>query len=96
MTLRDSGRIPSDQVIDVHYADFIDNPWTTIGGIYRKLGRELRPNTEQRMRDFLAAHPGDAGHGRYTWSDTGLDAGEVRDRVRAYQERYEVPNEQLR
>jgi Sulfotransferase family len=96
MTLRDSGRIPSDQVIDVHYADFIDNPWTTIGGIYRKLGRELRPDTEQRMRDFLAAHPGDAGHGRYTWSDTGLDAGEVRDRVRAYQERYEVPNEQLR
>jgi Sulfotransferase family len=96
MTLRDSGRIPSDQVIDVHYADFIDNPWTTIGGIYRKLGHELRPDTEQRMRDFLAAHPGDAGHGRYTWSDTGLDAGEVRDRVRAYQERYEVPNEQLR
>jgi hypothetical protein len=96
MALRDSGRIPSDQVIDVHYADVINDPWTTIGGIYRKLGRELRPDTEQRMRDFLAAHPGDAGRGRYTWSDTGLDAGEVRDRVRANQERYEVPNEQLR
>jgi hypothetical protein len=96
MALRDSGRIPSDQVIDVHYADFINDPWTTIGGIYQKLGRELRPDTELRMRDFLAAHPGDAGRGRYTWSDTGLNAGEVRDRVRAYQERYEVPNEQLR
>jgi hypothetical protein len=96
MALRDGGRIPTDQVIDVHYADFINAPWTTIGGIYQKLGRELRPDTEQRMRDFLAAHPGEGGRGRYTWSDTGLDAGEVRDRVRAYQERYAVPTEQLR
>ncbi|ORA14777.1 sulfotransferase family protein [Mycobacterium asiaticum] len=96
MALRDSGRIPVDRVIDVHYADFINDPWTTIGGIYRKLGRELRPDTEARMRDFLAAHPGDGGRGRYTWSDTGLDADEVRDRVRAYQDRYAVPTEQLR
>ncbi|OBI78795.1 sulfotransferase family protein [Mycobacterium asiaticum] len=96
MALRDSGRIPADRVIDVHYADFIKDPWTTIGGIYRKLGRELLPDTEARMRDFLAAHPGDGGRGRYTWPDTGLDAGEVRDRVRAYQDRYAVPTEQLR
>ena len=96
MALRDGGGVPTDQVIDVHYADFINDPWTTIGGIYQKLGRELRPDTEQRMRDFLAAHPGSGGRGRYTWSDTGLDAGEVRDRVRAYQERYAVPTEQLR
>lgn len=96
MVLRDSGRVPADRVIDVHFADFIKDPWATIGGIYRKLGRELRPDTEQKMRDFLAAHPGDGGHGRYTWSDTGLDAGEVRERVSAYQERYAVSSEQLR
>jgi hypothetical protein len=48
------------------------------------------------MRDFLTDHPSDGGRGRYTWSDTGLDASEVRDRVRAYQERYAVPTEQLR
>jgi hypothetical protein len=69
---------------------------TTIGGIYQALGRELRPDTVQRMRDFLAAHPSDGGHGRYTWSDTDLDADEVRERVRAYQERYDIPTEQLR
>ncbi|HEY1441542.1 MAG TPA: sulfotransferase, partial [Mycobacterium sp.] len=50
----------------------------------------------QRMRDFLAAHPGDGGRGRYTWSDTGLDASQVRERVSAYQDRYGVPTEQLR
>lgn len=96
MALRDSGTVPAAQVIDIHYADFIRDPWTTIGGIYRRLGRELRPDTEQRMRDFLQAHPGDGGRGRYTWSDTGLVAGEVRERVSGYQERYAVPTEELR
>ena len=96
MALRDSGTVPADRVIDVQFTDFMNDPWTTIKGIYQKLGRELRPDTEQKMRDFLSAHPSDGGRGRYTWSDTGLDAGEVRDRVRAYQDRYSVPTEQLR
>lgn len=96
MALRDSGAVPAGQVIDVQFADFMNDPWTTIKDIYQKLGRELRSATAQKMRDFLAAHPGDGGHGRYTWSDTGLDAGAVRERVSAYQERYGVPTEQLR
>jgi hypothetical protein len=50
----------------------------------------------QLMRDFLTAHPSDGGHGRYTWSDTDLDADEVREKVRAYQDRYDIPTEQLR
>jgi Sulfotransferase family len=96
MALRDSGVVPAGRMIDVQFADFMNDPWTTIKDIYAKLGRELQPDAEQKMRDFLAAHPGDGGRGRYTWSDTGLDAGEVRDRVRAYQERYAVPTEELR
>lgn len=96
MASRDSGTFPAGRVIDVQFMDFMTDPWRTLNGIYQKLGRELRPETAQKMREFLAAHPGDGGRGRYTWSDTGLDAGEVRDRVRAYQDRYEVPTEQLR
>ena len=96
MALRDSGAVPAGRVIDVLFTDFMKDPWTTITDIYQQLRRELRPDTAQKMRDFLAAHPGDGGGGRYTWSDTGLDADEVRDRVSAYQKRYAVPTEQLR
>src|ERR1700722_12275249 len=96
MASRDRGVVPDGQMIDVQFADFINDPWTTVKDIYDKLGRELKPETERKMRDFLAEHPGDGGRGRYTWSDTGLDAGEVRDRVRPYQERYGVPTEELK
>lgn len=96
MALREAGAVPAGRVIDVLFTDFMSDPWTTIDDIYRRLGRELKPETAQQMRDFLAAHPGDGGGSRYTWSDTGLDAAEVRDRVAAYQERYGVPTEQLR
>lgn len=91
MRLRDDGAIPEDRVTDVLYGDFIADPWATITMIYARLGRELHPATEQRMRDHLAAHPGDGGRGRYTWADTGLRADELRDRVRPYQQRYGVP-----
>jgi Sulfotransferase family len=96
MDLRDRGVIPPNRIIDVRFSDFMSDPWSTIKGIYRKLGRELRPVSENEMRAFLATHPGDGGGKRYTWSDTGLDAAEVREQVRGYQERYDVPTESLR
>lgn len=96
MALRDGGAVPADRVIDVQFADFMNDPWTTVKDIYQRLNRELRPDAEQKMRDFLASHPSDGGRSRYTWADTGLDAAEVRERVGAYQDRYGVPTEQLR
>jgi hypothetical protein len=96
MTLRDSGVVAPDQVIDVQFADFVHDPFATIRRLYTRLDRELTPVAEQRMRDFLAAHPGDGGGGRYTWADTGLDAGLLRAQVSTYQERYGVPSEPLK
>ena len=96
MALRDSGVLSADRITDVRFNDFMRDPWTTIKTIYARLGRELTPQTEQKMRDYLVANPGDGGGSRYTWADTGLDAGEVRQRVTAYQDRYGVPTETLR
>jgi len=96
MKVRDSGVLAHGQLIDVQFADFIADPFATIRLLYDALGRELTPVAEQRMRDYLTAHPGDGGGARYTWSDTGLDADAVREQVSAYQDRFGVPNEALK
>ena len=93
MKLRDS---LSQRVVDVQFADFIHDPFATIRGVYAELGRELEPVAEQNMRAFLAGHPGDGGGSRYSWADTGLDAGLVREQVRVYQDCYGVPDEPLK
>ena len=89
------GTVPPGQVVDVQFAEFMSDPFATIGTIYDSLGMELTNDTEAAMRSFLAAHPGDGGGGgnRYTFADTGLDAGVLRERGRAYQEYFDVPSE---
>ena len=83
------------RVLDVQLTDFVREPFSFLRKLYAQLGRELTPDTEQRMRQFLDANPGDGGAGRYRWSDTGLNADEFRERVAAYQEQYDVPSEPL-
>lgn len=94
--VRDSDAVSEQQVIDVQFADFMRDPLETVRALYAALDRELTPDTEQRMRDHLAAHPGDRGANRYRWSDTGLDAAEVREKVRGYQQRYGVADEPVK
>jgi hypothetical protein len=90
------GTVPADQVVDVQFAAFMADPFVTIGTIYERLGLELTPEAEARMRSFLAAHPqGEHGGHRYTFAATGLDEGELRERVRPYQEHFDVPSEPL-
>jgi hypothetical protein len=96
MKVRDSGVLAPGQLVDVQFADFIRDPFATIRELYVAMGRELTPVAEQRMRDFLAAHPGDGGGARYRWADTGLDADEVREQVAGYQDRFGVPTEALK
>jgi hypothetical protein len=98
MEARDRGTFPSDQVVDVHFSEFVDDPFSTINQLYAALGRELAGDTEQRMRDFLASNPGDGGGGgaRYRFADTGLDADKLRERSARYQERFGVVSEPVR
>lgn len=91
---REDGTVPADRVVDVQFAAFMADPFVTIRRIYERLGLELSADAEARMRAFLAANPQDkhGGH-RYTFADTGLDAGAVRERARRYQTYFDVPSE---
>ncbi|MDQ2648373.1 MAG: sulfotransferase [Actinomycetota bacterium] len=94
---RDRGVIAADQVVDVQFTDFVRDPMAAVRRLYSTLGRELPSSTENDMRRFLAAHPGDGGGGgtRYRWSDTGLDEAELRARAKPYVDRFDVAEEVL-
>ena len=95
MAARDQGTFPADQIVDVRFTDFMADPFAVIRTIYRSMDAELDPDTEQKMRAFLEANPGDGGGGgrRYRFADTGLDAGAVRERCQPYLDRFGVPAE---
>jgi hypothetical protein len=70
------------------------DPFATIREIYDRLGLDLTDVAETRMRDFLADNAqGKYGLHSYSLADTGLDAGELRERARRYQEYFDVPSE---
>ncbi|HXW35081.1 MAG TPA: sulfotransferase [Acidimicrobiales bacterium] len=93
---RRDGTIPDKQAVDVHFADFLADPLAVVREIYERLDIELIPTAETRMRAFLAENRQErhGGHS-YTFADTGLDEGGLRERMRPYQDYFGVPNEPL-
>jgi len=96
VTARADGTVSPDRVVDVHFRAFMADPFATIRAVYERLGLELAPESEQRMRDFLADNTTEkhGGH-HYTWAETELDEGEWRERTRNYQEYFDVESENL-
>lgn len=91
---RESGAVPAERVIDVHFRDFLADPLRTVRGIYERLGLELSADAEARMRAFITANPqGKHGLHHYDFADTGLDAGYWRERSRRYQQYFDVASE---
>jgi hypothetical protein len=93
---RRDGTVAPGQAVDVYFADFLADPMAVIHQIYARLGTELSPEAERRMRKFLAENPQEkhGGHA-YTFAETGLDPGTLRERMRPYQEFFDVPDEAL-
>jgi hypothetical protein len=78
----------------VRYKDFVADPIGTIRGYYAFAGRELTPQAEAAMRDYLANNRGDR-HGKFEYStqlltDAGFDLGELNQEFRPFRERYGV------
>jgi hypothetical protein len=93
---RVSGRVRPGQVLDLHFRDFLADPFATLRRVYDFAGLEWSAEAEARMRAHLAANPADKhGAHRYRFADTGLDAAEERERVKRYTEYFDVPPEPL-
>jgi hypothetical protein len=92
---RKRGVVPSAQVIDVQFRDFMKDQIGTIRTIYQRFGMRLTPEAESRMRAFIADNPDDK-HGKhaYRFADTGLELDQERARSEPYQDFFGVPSEQ--
>jgi hypothetical protein len=70
------------------------DPLGVVRSIYDHVGRELRPDVEQRITAFLADNPRDKhGRHRYSFADTGLDEGELLERTARYRDFFNVERE---
>ncbi len=83
----------------VRYRDFVSDPTgTTIRGYCGFAGRELTPQTEGAMRNYLATNKGDR-HGKFRSStklltDMGEDPEPPHEEFRPFRERFGVQIEQ--
>jgi hypothetical protein len=95
--VRDRARLPSDRIIDIQFPDFIADPVAAVGRIYDHFGLQRSADTEDAMRAFIDAGRETDRHGRhsYRFADTGLDAGQERERFADYQRHYDIENEAL-
>ena len=93
---RTDGTVPDGQAMDVLFRDFLREPMSVVRAIYERLDIELSDAAEKAMQAFLAANPQEkhGGH-NYSFTDTGLEAGRLRERTRAYQEFFDIPEEAL-
>jgi hypothetical protein len=93
---RRDGTISESNAVDVLFRDFLSDPMTVVHEIYERIGIELTLEAERSMHAFLADHPQEkyGGHA-YTFADTGLVAAELRERMRPYQQYFDVPDEAL-
>ncbi|MCU1427740.1 MAG: sulfotransferase family protein [Actinomycetia bacterium] len=93
---RENGTVGPERVVDVNFSAFMADPFATIRTVYERLGFELTDDAEARMRAFLAAHGQDehSSH-KYSFADTGLDEGALRERTRRYQDYFDVASEPL-
>lgn len=93
---RESGLVPADQVIDLHFKEFVADPIATVRRIYDRFDLELTPAALARMQAYLAANPDDK-HGKHghRFADTGLDVTDERAKVRRYVERFGVIEEEV-
>lgn len=93
-SVRDRPRLPAAQVLDVRFDEYMKDPLGTVERVFAFCGEPLEGETRSRVRAFLDANPkGKHGAIDYRLDDLGLDARELRERMRFYCERFEVPSE---
>jgi hypothetical protein len=76
---------------DVMYKDLMHDPLNVVRDIHRQFGRELRPDAESAMRDFIMENPKNKhGEHRYSLEEFGFDGETERCRFQFYTDHYGI------
>jgi Sulfotransferase family len=85
---------PEHPIVDVMYADLVQDTVRTVAGIYRDCGTELSEPARAAMTAHVESHPkGRFGDHGYDLAEYGLDADDLRERFADYVARYDIPTE---
>jgi hypothetical protein len=85
---------PTHQIVDVQYADLVQDPVATIEDLYAACGAELGGRARDAVVSYVSAHPkGKFGTHGYDLAEFGLDADELAERFAGYIDRYDVATE---
>ncbi len=87
---------PEHPIVDVQYADLVNDPVATVRAIYTEVGDELDDDGVRAITAYVDAHPrGQFGAHRYDLAEFGLDSAALTERFSGYTDRYDVPREHL-
>lgn len=88
-TFRDAH--PEHPIVDVQYADLVNDPLGTVEALYSACGAELDGVARDAITAYVDDHPKDkfGTHG-YDLAEFGLDAAELAERFANYTDRYQV------
>ena len=93
-SVRDRSLVPADQVLDVHFHEFMADNVKMVQRIYEFAEQPMTGEVQHVIKSFTAANPrGRLGRIEYHLEDFGLHPRERRQALRFYQERFDVPDE---
>lgn len=83
-----------DRVVDIYNRDLGRDPFATLRDAFVRAGIDFTAEFEAALRDRMRDRPrGQHGAHEYAAEDFGLDTARIRDRFRAYIDRFSVPLE---
>ena len=93
-SVRDRILLPASQVMDLRFDEAIRDPFATVARVFAFCGEPFDAATQARVRAFLEDNQkGKHGTIDYRLEDLGQDERALRERLRFYSERFEVPSE---
>jgi hypothetical protein len=85
---------PEHPIVDVQYADLVQDPLRTVDDLYAACGEELDSDARDAIAASVNAHPkGKFGTHGYDLAEFGLDADDLAERFAGYVDRYDVAGE---